>query len=809
MISAGQQLGGYTILRRIGTGGMGEVFLAQHRRVARRAAIKALIPELSAKEAVLEHFFKEARNTSLIRHPGIIEILDCDVHEGQAFIIMEFLEGESLGTYLKRNGALDSDMAFLLGLVAEVGGAVAAAHAAGIMHRDLKPENIYLHLAGPTDPTVSVKVLDFGIAKLSRDDGGPSKTKSGVMLGSPTYMSPEQCRGVGRPDARSDIYSLGCVLYEALCGQPPFPAKGVGELIVAHLTEPPKAPVKLVPDVPPKLNSLLLKMLAKAPDDRPQTMNQVVETLRECARALGIDFEGALQPLSPVERPVHLFAPPAAASPGAKDRAEQQSEDRSQPFRAPAPPPVAAPPPSSGPVRAAAVPASPPVATRPFDGSSAPPVVARSPVFGPPPAVNPAGASPGEAAARPIPATLPMAIPAPALPHAAAVGPRAGGPGAGAPGNAVGGTMILGAAGPATAPVERDGTGGRPPLNALAGGTMILPPQEGLPLGGPPARHQDARTPHPFVGGTMILETHDDAAPRRAGISADSSNEEADDERNADSGGDEGDDQNDGNEDDVGADEPLAASDDRRHIRRHKPGRAAVTVRSRSSTEQPWYSAILQSRPRLMLIVGGVVVLVGAALSAMLAGTGRPTPPESEAPPPAIHGVEQAAPPPQEPVPPPAPMRPTSTSPAARPAATAPAVSETVTIDIEGAPAGTEITIDDRAAALPLRVPRGRSTHRILIRPPGGSARSIEVDGTRDRVIELVVDPPPAPRAPAPRPPAAPRPAAHAATPPTVPAAAADSTPRKAPAGPTAPSPAPTKKKSTAASKDREAITDI
>src|SRR5207237_4649803 len=138
-----------------------------------------------------------------------------------------------LGTYLKRNGTLGGDMAFLLGMVAQVASAVGAAHAAGIMHRGLKPENIYLHLGPPPATAVSVKVLDFGMAQLSRDDSGRSRTTLGMILGKPEYLSPEQCRGVGRPDERSDIYALGCVFYEALCGQPPFVARSPAEVITA------------------------------------------------------------------------------------------------------------------------------------------------------------------------------------------------------------------------------------------------------------------------------------------------------------------------------------------------------------------------------------------------------------------------------------------------------------------------------------------------------------------------------------------------------------------------------------------------
>ncbi|HEY4184450.1 MAG TPA: protein kinase [Polyangia bacterium] len=302
MIGAGQQIGGYTVLHLLGRGGMGEVYLAQHRRVARRAAIKVLIPELSQNAIVLERFFNEARAASLIRHPGIVEILDCDLYLGQAYIVMEYLDGESFGGYLYRTG-LEQDIPFLLGVGVAVAGAVGAAHATGIIHRDLKPDNIYLHLGFGTDANVAVKILDFGIAKLAQQDGGPSQTSTGVLLGTPAYMSPEQCRGAGRVDSRSDIYSLGCIFYEAICGGPPFVRDGMGDLIIAHVSETPEAPLARVPTTPPALNELIMRMLAKGTDERPQTMDQVVAELRACARDLGVNLDAPLRPRLPVERP--------------------------------------------------------------------------------------------------------------------------------------------------------------------------------------------------------------------------------------------------------------------------------------------------------------------------------------------------------------------------------------------------------------------------------------------------------------------------------------------------------------------------
>ncbi|HEX3694532.1 MAG TPA: serine/threonine-protein kinase [Polyangia bacterium] len=303
MIGVGQQLGGYTILHRIGQGGMGDVYLAQHRRVARKAAVKVLLPELSQKATVLDRFFNEARATSLIKHPGIVEILDCDVLDDQAFIIMEYLEGESLGEYLHRAGALGADLPFLLGVSTSIASAVGAAHNTGIIHRDLKPDNVYLHLPSVSDPTVTVKILDFGIAKLAQQEGGTSQTKTGMLLGTPAYMSPEQCRGAGLVDLRSDIYSLGCILYELICGAPPFVHEGAGDMIIAHVSEAPEAPAARVPGIAPALNALIMRMLGKKPEQRPQSMDEVANELAACARSVGVAIDKPLRPRVPVERP--------------------------------------------------------------------------------------------------------------------------------------------------------------------------------------------------------------------------------------------------------------------------------------------------------------------------------------------------------------------------------------------------------------------------------------------------------------------------------------------------------------------------
>jgi len=278
-----QTVGSYRLIEKLGEGGMGEVYLAEHKYIARRAAVKFLLPELTGSAEVVSRFFSEARAASLIEHPGIVEVLDCEVHtDGRAYIVMEFLNGESLRGYLDRAGKLDGDQRGGLAICRQMAGALAAAHAQGIVHRDLKPDNVFLHLPGgraPEEPVV--KLLDFGIAKLHGGPEGGSKTRTGQLLGTPLYMSPEQCRGARLVDSRSDIYSFGCIMFEMFCGRPPFVAEGFGELIMAHISEAPPDPLRFSPGLGAPVCRLLLRCLEKSPDQRPASMTDVGALLVE------------------------------------------------------------------------------------------------------------------------------------------------------------------------------------------------------------------------------------------------------------------------------------------------------------------------------------------------------------------------------------------------------------------------------------------------------------------------------------------------------------------------------------------------
>ncbi len=271
----GATVGSYRVLRQIGEGGMGAVYLGEHVMLGRPAAIKILLPTLSHNREMVGRFFNEARATTAIRHPGIVELYDFGfLPDGAAYIAMEMLDGESLASRLRRVGRLPVAMAIDFGR--QVAAALHAAHGRGITHRDLKPDNMFLI----RDPEIGerVKLLDFGIAKLVTEEGG-NRTRTGVVMGTPVYMSPEQCRGTADLDSRADLYSLGCVLYELVTGRPPFVAESAGDIIAHHLYFEPEPVRRHDPSVPEPLEQLIMALLAKEPAKRPASAAEVTAIL--------------------------------------------------------------------------------------------------------------------------------------------------------------------------------------------------------------------------------------------------------------------------------------------------------------------------------------------------------------------------------------------------------------------------------------------------------------------------------------------------------------------------------------------------
>jgi serine/threonine-protein kinase len=290
----GAVIGHYRIVELVNQGGMGAVYRAEHTLMGKVAAIKLLLPDLSQNEEMVHRFFNEAKAASGIRHPGIVEIFDFGYHDdGRAYIVMEFLEGESLGERLDARGRVPELEAAIL--TRAIAGALAAAHAKGIVHRDLKPDNVYLVKDADMPTGERTKVLDFGIAKLADAGGGPggARTRTGVLMGTPLYMAPEQARGAGEVDARADLYALGCMLYEMLVGAPPFVAEGAGEIIALQLfgeVEPPRA---RVPALSAPIEAIALRLLEKEPDARYQSAAELVDALARLLPSLSARLSAA------------------------------------------------------------------------------------------------------------------------------------------------------------------------------------------------------------------------------------------------------------------------------------------------------------------------------------------------------------------------------------------------------------------------------------------------------------------------------------------------------------------------------------
>jgi serine/threonine protein kinase len=261
----GSTVGNYVVRQKVGEGGMGVVYLAEHPRITKRVAIKVLNPASTGERSdVVGRFLNEARAASEIRSEHVIDILDFgELPDGSPYLVMEWLEGEPFSRLLSR-GLLSLDRG--LHILRGIGAALTAAHQRGVVHRDLKPDNVFI-IERHGDPDF-VKVLDFGIAKLAHGDGNLYRTATGALIGTPAYMSPEQCRGLRSIDHRSDVYSMGVIAYQVFTGRLPFEAEGLGDLLLAHLSQSPPPPGSLVGSLPTPVSDAIMRALAKSPDDR-------------------------------------------------------------------------------------------------------------------------------------------------------------------------------------------------------------------------------------------------------------------------------------------------------------------------------------------------------------------------------------------------------------------------------------------------------------------------------------------------------------------------------------------------------------
>ena len=290
--------GRYRIVRRIGRGGMGTVYEAEHVAIGRRVALKLLAERYAKDPIVRARFEREARATTTIAQPHVVEVLDMGITEdGQPFIVLELLEGETLGEHLAREGRLEPAEAAWVGF--QVFSALAVAHARGVVHRDLKPDNVYLQTrAGDAR---YVKLLDFGVSKLLNEPLDLDLTQTGSVMGTPRYMSPEQARGQHDLDHRIDVFTAGILLYEMLSGRTPYQGDSYNAMLAALLEQTPPALRDIAPEVPPELAELVTRAMAKDREERP-AVSEALAVLRRFAAPARIAAEPDL-PVPPAPAP--------------------------------------------------------------------------------------------------------------------------------------------------------------------------------------------------------------------------------------------------------------------------------------------------------------------------------------------------------------------------------------------------------------------------------------------------------------------------------------------------------------------------
>jgi serine/threonine protein kinase len=278
----GTEFAGYRIEALLGRGGMGVVYRAENIRLGNTVALKLLSDELAEDESFRERFVRESRTAATLNHPNIVTIYDAGDWEGLLYIAMRHVDGD-LKAYLRREGPMAPDHA--LAIAAQVGSALDAAHARGLLHRDVKPANILLDPGEPGAPPIAY-LADFGLTKHLESRSGI--TASGQFVGTIDYMSPEQIEGRD-VDARTDIYSLGCVVFESLAGATPFRRETEVAVLWAHMRDDPPPLTEVRPDLPSEVNTVLAKAMAKAPEERHSSCRELVADLRHALGAAAVE----------------------------------------------------------------------------------------------------------------------------------------------------------------------------------------------------------------------------------------------------------------------------------------------------------------------------------------------------------------------------------------------------------------------------------------------------------------------------------------------------------------------------------------
>lgn len=305
----------YRVVRKIGGGGMADVYLCEDLTLGRRVAIKVLLQRLLADPTFVERFRREAKAAAGLNHANLVSIYDWGEVDGAYYIVMEYVEGETLKEHVRRHGRLSGNDAARIGL--QILSALAFAHRRGIVHRDIKPQNVMLDREG------NVKIMDFGIARA----GDSGMTEAGAVLGTAQYLAPEQARGL-QVDQRSDLYSVGIVLYEMLTGTVPFKGDTAVTVALKHVNEPPPEPSELVPGLPYALNRIVLKAIAKDRDQRYQSAEEFARDLRaamEGGPLAATQFDAAAERTRVMAKPV---APATVASPPTPAKGETRRRRR-------------------------------------------------------------------------------------------------------------------------------------------------------------------------------------------------------------------------------------------------------------------------------------------------------------------------------------------------------------------------------------------------------------------------------------------------------------------------------------------------
>jgi serine/threonine-protein kinase len=292
-LAIGTQVGEYVVEAKIGEGGFGSVYRAVHPLIGKAAAIKVLNRQYSSNPQMVSRFIAEARAVNQIRNRNIIDIFSFGaLEDGRQYYVMELLDGVTFAAYLKQKGRLAPEDA--MPIFRGIARALGAAHVAGIAHRDLKPENVFLVMED--DGHVFPKLLDFGIAKLMGESGLGHKTRTGAPMGTPHYMSPEQCRG-RNVDQRTDIYSFGILVFETLTGRLPFDGEDVMDLLMKQTSAPAPRLSEVCPDLPAGLDAPVLHMLEKDPSQRPESLTAALDALAAAAQGAGYDVKSSTRRL--------------------------------------------------------------------------------------------------------------------------------------------------------------------------------------------------------------------------------------------------------------------------------------------------------------------------------------------------------------------------------------------------------------------------------------------------------------------------------------------------------------------------------